>query len=172
MAFRPLNSTNSQATNNNEINNMVRQLNNEQKTKIYKDNNGVRNISIGVQPDGTSRIRIAKEGIDVVDATDDQLIFNSAQNVLKIVKTGTTTIPASGSTLASVTVTHSLGFSPGVMAYLVLDVDQYIPLNYSANGFSIYSLITPTTVRFLESSVSPITLPIDIKYYLLQETAN
>jgi hypothetical protein len=72
----------------NQLNDMVRQLNNEQTVKVFKragnnaivtgklpydggygtlyyDSNGVPSIVIGIMPDGTTDLVIAKPGIDV-----------------------------------------------------------------------------------------------------------
>lgn len=68
------------------LNTNLQKLQNESVTKIYKDKNGVNNILIGIDSSGSSRIIVAEDGVDVLTATDDQLIFNSRQNILKIVK--------------------------------------------------------------------------------------
>lgn len=88
--FQPLNTGNSTRTNYNQVNNMVRALNNEQTTKVFKgangenavvtgrlpydggygtlyyDVNGIPSIVIGVLPDGTTGLVIAKPGVDVL----------------------------------------------------------------------------------------------------------
>lgn len=87
--FQPLNSSNSTATNYNQVNNMVRQLNKEQTVKTYKqengnaivtgrymenrygtvyyDENGIPNILIGQAPDdGRPGIWAAPVGTNVL----------------------------------------------------------------------------------------------------------
>lgn len=89
MAYQPLNTSNDLGTNYNQVNNMIRQLNNEQVTKIFKqangnaivqgklpydggygtlyyDSNGVPSIIIGIMPDGTLDLVISKPGVDVL----------------------------------------------------------------------------------------------------------
>jgi hypothetical protein len=48
----------------------------------------------GRDSSGRTVVKIAKDGFDAKTATDDQLIFNSSQNIFKIVKKDTGTIPA------------------------------------------------------------------------------
>lgn len=90
MALQPLNTANSDSSNYNQINNMVRQINKEQTTKVFKgpngnaivngklpydggygtlyyDTNGIPTIVIGILPDGTTGMVIAKPGINVLD---------------------------------------------------------------------------------------------------------
>lgn len=89
MALKPLLSTNSTSQNYNQINDMIRSINNEQQTKVfYGANNepavlngkyadgrygsiytvdGVRRILIGQHPvDGRPGIWVSKVGIDVI----------------------------------------------------------------------------------------------------------
>lgn len=89
MSLLPITGSNSSASNNNAVNNMIRQLNNEQTTKVFKgpngntvingklpytggygslyyDANGVPIIVIGICPDGTTGLVIAKPNIDVL----------------------------------------------------------------------------------------------------------
>lgn len=89
MAFKPLSSQNSQSQNYGQVNDMVRQLNNEQTTKTFKqpggnavingklpyqggygslyyDQNQVPRILIGIDPDGEINLVVSKPGIDVL----------------------------------------------------------------------------------------------------------
>lgn len=66
---------------------------------------------------GDQGIKIAKDGINAPDATDQQLIFTSAHNHLKLVKVGTASYtfssnPGTG-TLTLATIAHGLSFTPG-----------------------------------------------------------
>lgn len=62
----PANTPQAQATS--LINNNFRALNNEQVTKVYKDQNGIPNIIMGILPDGTTGIVIAEQGQNVLNA--------------------------------------------------------------------------------------------------------
>lgn len=57
------------------------------ETLIIPDANGIPNVLLGPRPGTTQRgLFIAKAGISVITADDDNLIFNSLQNVFKIVQ--------------------------------------------------------------------------------------
>jgi hypothetical protein len=176
------------------INKNFGELDNESVTKLYNGADGIPRIHIN---GATGVIKTAAAGVDVTTATNAQLTFNSAQNVLKVVLSSTATIPsytigATGSTKSSVTVTHGLGMLPAVIAYGTVSGDPNYWLwagsywdSYSAGGAGItpmlvhnYNIeITTTTVKFEIDSIAGLGAPTAgnsyaIKYYLLQETAN
>ena len=89
--FRPVSSQNSNRQNLGQINDMVRQINNEQTTKVFKqpggvsiiqgklpyeggrgslyyDSNNIPSILIGITPDGDMAIVVAKPGENVIEA--------------------------------------------------------------------------------------------------------
>lgn len=91
MSLTPVSPQNSNTQNLGQINNMMRQLNNEQVTKTFKqpngnaiingklpyeggygslyyDSNGIPRIVIGILPDGTTGFVVSKEGESVLDA--------------------------------------------------------------------------------------------------------
>lgn len=91
MSLRPLLTTNSQASNYSQVNDMIRRINNEQTTKTFKqaggnsivegklpyeggygslyyDADNIPRIIIGIAPDGTMGIFVSKEGVSVLDA--------------------------------------------------------------------------------------------------------
>lgn len=88
MAYQPLNTSNSLATNYNQINSALRQINNEQTTKtfsqsggnsivegklpydggygsLYYDSSNVARILIGIAPDGDIDIAVSKPTFDI-----------------------------------------------------------------------------------------------------------
>lgn len=175
------------------INKNFAELDNENVTKLFYDANGVPSIMIGVQPDRTSRIRIAEDGVDVTTATDDQLAFNSAQSVLKIVSSGESQMPvASGSGFTNYenVVQHDLGFVPIPLVFVTPPSGsgytiQQLP--YTIFTFSLGSTTAPDVNAHIVAAVDDTYLTIDLtakttissfvgawtfKYYLLQETAN
>ncbi len=150
----------------------------------FFDSNNIGLAQFGKFADGTTALKVAQPDIEVGTATNAQLIFNSSQNVFKIAFSGTTTIAARASAgTTTTTVTHNLGFIPGVLAYQVYS-GTYYPLPTSILRLDTGAIqqmidvenITSTTIDFVIqiSAVStPTTSPtITIKYYLLQETAN
>lgn len=130
-------------------------------------------------------VKTAKEGYDADTATDEQLIFNSNQNILKIAATGVASITTS--TISdSLVIPHSLG---SVKAAQVFEID------YPSVGTSQPLPITRTVfngapgsenmvmVSKLDFYVDDNNLVINIdsivgnalhtfRYYLFQETAD
>ena len=67
MNFTPLSTTNSDATNYNQVNNLAKDVQAMQEVQVFKDTTGNRRIIIGKLPDGTYGLVISKEGYDVVE---------------------------------------------------------------------------------------------------------
>lgn len=177
-----------------QANEWGRQLSNESLNKVYKDASGTQRILISGE-EGV--IKISEEGVDVADASDDELNFNSDQNVFKIVQSGTTTIEgvtfpttAAGNvdiaTANPTVIDHNLGYVPVVLAfidsgsgYLPLPYKGYVFNNGGTGGFIFFETTVHVTSTQLQinryawggdttgSSVGEST----VKYYLLQETA-
>lgn len=144
-------------------------------------NDGTTNrVLVGALPDGTFGMKVSQAAYDVTAATDSQLIFNSSQNMFKIVATGTATIPTSGTSTASVSVAHGLSYIPAFVAYV------FISATTSYNTIPLVNINTSTGVILSEyigwsdatninfqvivpGGTVPSTTP--VKYYLLQETA-
>lgn len=62
---------------------------------------------------GNYGIKISEEGIDVLTAGYDELIFHSSYPLLKIKTSGTGSItPSIGGTTTVTVITHSLGYAP------------------------------------------------------------
>lgn len=91
------------------------------------DTNGIGVAFLGRDSSGSTSIKVADSGIDVTTASNDQLIFNSNQNVYKIVKTMTVTVTitynASSGTNAISTTPHGLSFTPAYLAYISIPSD-------------------------------------------------
>jgi hypothetical protein len=165
------------------INNNFRQLNNEQITKLYNDANGTPSILIGLDSTGDSVIKVAKDGIDVTTATDANLAFNSAQNTFKVFYTGTLSVTkAASSVLGTATYTHNLGYPPSHMSFYVdTGLSHNVPfllpsLTTGIIDLAIQAYTTNTTYEvFIKAPTSGVfyagALTVQIKFYLLQETA-
>jgi len=132
-------------------------------------------------------LKVAEDGVDVLTATDDQLVFNSERNVFKILKVGTVEWQPvlGGGSSTTLEIPHGLGFAPISMVFYG-EAGLYYPLPMSpssttgtADGtpllikqqeFSAYT--TNTNLVILYKSVLPDPRPTaSFKYYLLQETA-
>jgi hypothetical protein len=86
-------------------------------------NDGTTNrIVVGAQSDGTFGMKVSQPGNDVLTAPNSNMVFNSSQDVFKIVAKGTTTIPAFAVGSAQlnysyVQIPHGLSFTPIVQAF-------------------------------------------------------
>jgi len=141
MAFQNTSSTNSSSQNWMQVNDLARDIKSKERVTIYKDDAGTRRVLEGKGADGFYGLKVSPAEVDVYTATDDQLIFNSGQNVLKIVQTGTATIPSTTipstttNGTSSVIITHNLGFKPVVIAYVTDTYGNLSPLP----AFTVYS---------------------------------
>jgi len=144
----------------------------------------------GLLPDNNYGMWVSKPGIDATKATLDQLIFNSNQDILKIVQSDTFSFEFSADPISTGKIAHNLGFAPMVSAFLnqVVDpalsdssfnlplptwVSVSIDTTAQVVSFGAY-LFAFTDTKYVyftlfNSFGLPATLP--ITYYLLQETA-
>lgn len=149
-----------------------------------------RTLFIGKDSKGNQAVKIAKAGFDAKDARDDQLNFNSAQNILKVVKTGVNHVTSNGAPTNWVTIPHGLGYAPVPLVFLN-DVNLSPIASHANIPLPTYSTITVDTgtqqVKFqtwLHAIADADNLyvvlfnslgtaqNINFKYFLLQETAN
>lgn len=167
---------------------MLRELFDLKVVQVFKDEAGTRRVIL--DKDG---LRTSPPGVDVFTAGNDDLTFNSNQNVFKIVQTGTSTTGTASVTDGGVgvwnndsdqvTIAHNLGYVPAVVAF-ISDGGLYIDTPYTSYGnpsssaISIATVSTSTDATNLYINVSVLGLhstaslgPLPIKYYLLQETA-
>lgn len=175
----------------------MNQIESENRTKIVRDETGVDRVLIGRYPDGTYGVKVSKPGKDVKDAQDGDLYFNSNQNTLKIVKTGTittNTYPINGvagqwknsNSSSPQFVAHNLGYVPIVLGfYDVSGLGQYslMPDTQITAGstssvlFQTVSLMANDTNLYVRDLTRTFGAETGtggghvIKYYLLQETA-
>src|SRR5688572_1485003 len=151
----------------------------------------------GVFSNGRVALKVAKDGFDAGTADDVDLVFNSENNLFKIVDSkvvvvpGITTVADGTNTYSGGQTTaypHELGFAPLVIAfvessggYTLMPYSEVVSAN-DANGGIISNIYRITTTK--ESvlifryavSYSPGILgqtlsPVNVKYFLLQETA-
>lgn len=125
------------------INKNFGELDNESVKKLYDDTTGTHRILI----DGaTGAIKVARAGFDVTTATDAQLAYNSAQNVLKVANTVTGSLaisfaaraaPGSDGTFRDLSTNtlpmpHGLGYVPAISPFFYDPTSLvYVP---AANG--------------------------------------
>lgn len=77
-------------------------------------------LLIGPDSTGGIAVKVAKDGFDADTATAANLIFNSSQDIFKIVSKATTSIPSfatAGQKYSYVQIAHNLSITPIVQAY-------------------------------------------------------
>lgn len=163
-----------------------KQIESENRTKIIKDENGNERIILGRYSNGKYGMKVSPAGINVQDATDDELIFNSDNNIFKIVQKGTTTLASPNSIGSStfVNVPFTLGTKPIVFAFVAFSAGgtrfpmPYIePIIIGANAGKVshqvaYEVITDNITFFWRDITVATNLTAHITYYILQETAD
>ncbi|MCA1565821.1 MAG: hypothetical protein LC803_09325 [Acidobacteria bacterium] len=209
----------------NQINQNFAKLDNENVTKAFKGPNGGNSqvqgrlpndlgygqilyasdgrpaVYMAVDSSGNPIFKVAKTGQDATTAGNDQLIFNSSSNLFKIVLSGQVSLIlpsiSTGSTgITSSQVSHTLGYSPLVIAFKTVDsimspgtittsLFGTSTTNYGSVGASDMT-VTYMSVEDLQATngfinfswrvanSSGITLPpatAVVKYYVLTETA-
>jgi hypothetical protein len=178
-------------------NDIIRQQQASQVTQIFKDDTGTRRVLLGKGADGFYGLKVSQTGIDVFTAANDELVFNSDNNVFKVVDSGTATIPASSlitgasqynSVTANIDIPHSYGVAPIVLAFIDLTggsspismpfvwydsvqttilVQSSYYITSDSNSFGF----TRYSVAYNQTSTFDWD-DMTVKYYVLQETAN
>jgi hypothetical protein len=145
------------------------------------DENENTNLFFGYDPDISSRpvLRISKDGEDAMTGENSDLIFNSDQNVFKIVAIGNTSIDATNASAGVPiinTIPHGFAFIPIPMAFAFVS-GAYFPLPTTFGPPSTGSWMTLKVdstnlyVNFFPVATTNYGI-LDFKYYLLQETVN
>lgn len=166
---------------------------------IFNDgNNDV--LLIGPDSSGTEVVKIAKPGFDAATAGPDSLVFNSNQNIFKIIRPGnfttsssyTSTNPGAGKFSSNIftlaVIPHGLSFAPIVIGFLG-DGSQY-NLMPTSNDFSplaaagaqafwsSFSISSDAANLYIYLNImsfggsTTFAAGFSFKYYLLQESAN
>lgn len=165
-------------------NDVIREQQASQITQVFKDDTGTRRVLLGKGADGFYGLKVSEEGTDVYSAGDSELIFNSNNNVFKIVDEGTVILPdVSAGSSQMVSYTHNLGFIPAVVSFV--DIGGFaFPIPYlnitgtapiTIDHAVTISLLSESTITFtiVQATASVATLGnLPVKFYLLQETAN
>ena len=142
-------------------------------------------------------LKVAKEGYDVLTATDDQLVFNSEQNTFKIVKSVPISLTMSYNNASPLTwyatasIPHGLSYAPSYSAYHTIPSaiasggsltatnlpNPALVFGSSGTTLRIFALATvnvgSTNVTLsvqLDGSWSNATYSFSANVYLLQET--
>lgn len=176
-----------------QLNEWGRTISNESRTNITKDDSGTQRLLIGYQEDGFANgnvgVKMSQQGVDVAEATSDELIFSTDFNSFKIISTGTATVtkPA-GASLATTTVAHGQAGVGGLIAIAFVDPTssgsdkiQTPHVEFTSAGvlYGYYNLFTnPTNMVFsvatpnVVGGLFGVAFTASFKYYILRETAS
>lgn len=159
--------------------------------QTFYDSAGTRRMLFGNYPDGNVKAKLSQLGVDVLTATDDQLIWSSDFKNFKIVDDDTMTITVPNPHAADYTVTldaplpEDIDYIPGYIAFLTPPAvfgTGYRSLPFivkSSSGGTISVLATADvyvnetnfTMELLIGAANAYPGDWTVKYYLLRETA-
>lgn len=142
----------------------------------------------GLLPDGSYGMWVSQPEVPVTGASADQLIFNSNQDILKIVKTEVVSVDFINSPFSSLAVPHTLGFAPIPFAFLTNVTDGTISGNFP---FPVDVSLTVDSTNGVVNSAAKLRVSADaknvyfecmnatgsdlgtfnVRYYLLQESS-
>lgn len=144
-------------------------------------------VLMGSQVNKGDGFYVTKPGIDVTSANSDaDFIFNSNQNVFKIVGVivGDVIVPSSPPTGVSVTA-HGLGYTPVVIGFIQFNPGSYSPMGVHSVAYTGANSGKVAVVSYLYVDAVNVTVQMDFpdwsghstasysyKVYMLQETAN
>lgn len=141
--------------------------------------------------ESTGQIKISQPGIDVKTATDSQLIFNSNNNLFKIIASSTATVAvttgASADSLFQTSVAHGQSFRPAILAFVTPPVSMGASLEQIPYYFFLYDAGTTSfqTRGMARAYIDDTNITFYVRtnngslyagnwvfrYYLLQETS-
>lgn len=160
----------------------------------FFDSSNVGLAQFGKYADGNTALKVAKAGIEVGTATNDQLIFNSGQNIFKIVNSFTInnnfSIVSTAFQSNLVTQAHGMSFTPAYLAFITLDNNLTLagtsPSQFAstpavvegsvAGNITIFTYATVTvdaTNIYFQIDVAhyaAVAVSNSVKVYLMQET--
>lgn len=191
MTFKGVLSTNSNSSNWNQVNGLAKQVQAREVTQVFKDDiDSTRRVLLGKGADGFYGLKVSPPGVDVYTAADSELVFNSNQNVLKIVATGTISMPnatgaipgtpsvayASANTgIISTTPLMVIGLDTGGSFSNSLPIAFFDDSGLLTQTVNIYTTIVSSDNVYVNVQVKayyPTSATSGtIKYYVLQETA-
>lgn len=119
----------------------------DQNILVSNPTDKIPQIVLAKQSDGRYGMKVAPPGINVLEASDSQLIFNSNQNVFKIVEKLSNDfgfISSAGASTQDVRITHNLGYIPAYLAFATNTViNPYISTPSTLSiPMSVYSVLS------------------------------
>lgn len=180
----------------NQMNQNIAQQNTSQLVDIFKDETGTRRVLSGKGKNGFYGFKVSQPGIDVYEALDNQLIFNSDLNVFKYITNGTQTVTvaagsyARGVTLGTAVIPHGLSTTPAFLLYVTMPnfgvIGPYLSnapaYSYVDTGTNVFaSTVSYGTIDSTNLTLRVVNLYSSItfgnaftwtfKFYILQEIA-
>jgi hypothetical protein len=185
MSFNPILPSSGSGANNTQINKLAADVRGSKVTQVFKDAKD-RRVLLGKGKNDFYGLKVSKPGFDVYSTADENLVFNSNNNVFKIVDSGVVDLVVTNpSTSATAVYNHNLGYKPAFVAFADIIGNQYsLPLP----TFDIYGTGSGTVLNFqkaiqADSSTTQLlfsyyaasaqpTTTYKIRYYIFKETAN
>lgn len=154
--------------------------------------NNVQQVLMGLQPTFGEGFYVSKDGVDVSTTTNaGDLIFNSNQNVFKVVKTDIVNMNLGSSTITTLSFPHGLNFAPIPLAYLInvtlggaisnanLPLPTFLNADIGSTtagvvsfGSYLYCAADTQKVHFQFLNATGVAPGVfQIRYYLLQESS-
>jgi len=178
----------------NQVNQNIAQLKVQDTTNIFKDDSGTRRVLLGKGKDGFYGLKVSQEGTDVYDGSNEDMTFNSDNNVFKVVGTGTLTITEATintgganygtGTPVSVSVAHGLDYAPAIVAFwdnggTYSSIPRTLMGTVSSGAFAQFHVAISVDATNVTGSMTSFGYNVNtsqpattIKYYLFQETAS
>lgn len=142
----------------------------------------------GLDDNGNTVVKIAKPGFDAKTTASTNLVFNSSQNILKVVSSGSISLNTNGLTDGSfktAIIAHGLTVTPLVQGYMsgngsqtfLVSGQQYqLPYSATFNGIEFGIRVDTTNVTFYCKNQTGLDFAnligtVQIKYYIFQESA-
>lgn len=160
---------------------------NDYTTTIYYNQAGSPTVLLGTRiansTNGLSSDQqgffVSKSGVDVTQATNTQLIFNSNSNFLNVVASQQITMPScAANTAVSYTVNHNLGYIPIVSAFYEYQTGSYAQVPYTNYSSSLgvnwviqCSYIDKYKLIFQLQTGTGNTFTANPLYYILQQNS-
>lgn len=159
-----------------------------------QDSSGVGVAQFSQFSDGNTHLKIAKSGVEVTTASSSQLVFDSNQDIFRIVgvyQVNFSFTTGSGFTVENINIPHSLGYAPLVVPYvtnLVMNpfvttpVTTQLPYTVYAGSSGVSGIVMNCYMAYTGATTTNLTFQAGIytgsgqscsgtvKAYVIQET--
>lgn len=162
-----------------QINQNIAQLKVDEQTKIVKDDTGTRRVLLGKGSDGFYGLKVSQADNDVFTVDDSGLVFNSNNNLFKIVRKVELTVSfLAPTTQGTTTYAHGLSSTPAFLAFVGTG-SFYGGCPWTLFGttagmitYDVYATSTDIVARVTKETNDSNDTQVEFTVYILQETAN